>query len=101
MISRFSLGLLISLPLALGGTNLDCGGSDTPTPTPIPTPGGACMVTGCSGQVCASEPVATTCEWTCSYGCYQYASCETQSTGACGWTSTPEFDACIQKCGMN
>lgn len=95
MMSRLTLGLLLTLPLALGGTEVNCGSGETPTPPPTT---GSCMVTGCSGQVCASEPMTTTCEWTCSYGCYQYATCETQATGACGWTSTAEFDKCIADC---
>lgn len=68
---------------------------DPGTPTPAP---GACMATGCSGQICASEPMASTCEWTCEYGCYQYATCEPQALGACGWTTTPEYDACVRDC---
>jgi hypothetical protein len=107
MMSRFALGLLVALPLTFGQSSLQCNGGDDdtppptqtpPPPTPVGTPG-ACMVTGCSGQVCASEPVITTCEYTCSYGCYQYAVCEQQATGACGWTSTPEFESCLKGCG--
>lgn len=93
MLSRSLLGCLLALPLALN----DVDGCQEPTPTPIPEPS-SCIVTGCSGQVCASEPVMTTCEYTCEYGCYQYATCEAQAAGLCGWTSSPEFDACMDRC---
>ncbi|AUX39835.1 uncharacterized protein SOCE26_012300 [Sorangium cellulosum] len=63
-------------------------------------PGGGgpkgCVVTGCSGQVCASEPMATTCEWRDEYACYgEHGICERDASGQCGWRDTPELDACI------
>ena len=88
------LAPLAALGLA-AGVLPPCDEPVTPTPTPDT---GACVVTGCSGQICASEPMASTCEWTCEYGCYQYASCEVQATGACGWTDNDEFEACIDDC---
>ncbi len=109
MTSRLLLGgLLVGLPLYLGIVVPDCDGPSDGTPTPEPTTPvptttpstGACQVTGCSGQVCASEPVMTTCEYTCEYGCYVYAVCEEQPLGACGWTATDEFDRCIAACSM-
>lgn len=54
-----------------------------------------CMVTGCSGQVCADRPVYTTCEWRPEYACYADATCERQEDGNCGWTKTPELEACL------
>jgi eight-cysteine-cluster-containing protein len=53
------------------------------------------MRTGCSGQICASEDVITTCEWREEYACYDTATCETQADGRCGWTPTAELDACL------
>lgn len=58
-------------------------------------PASDCVVTGCSGQVCAAEPVITTCEWQPQYECYRSATCERQPGGECGWTETPELDACL------
>lgn len=55
-----------------------------------------CVVTGCSGQICASEEVASTCEFREEYACYQTAVCEVQSSGECGWTETDELAACIE-----
>jgi hypothetical protein len=39
--------------------------------------------------------VISTCEWRDEYACYQTATCERQPDGQCGWTSTPELDACL------
>lgn len=60
-----------------------------------PTQGGECFATGCSGQVCADESVVTTCEYRPEYACYDTATCERQAGGECGWTETPELDACL------
>ncbi len=55
-----------------------------------------CYVGGCSGQICSDQPdVISTCEWRDEYACYQTATCERQPDGQCGWTSTPELDACL------
>lgn len=69
------------------------------SPTPLlEDPGTAeseCIRTGCSGQVCAAEPVVTTCEWLEEYGCYWFARCERQPGGGCGWTATEEQARCL------
>lgn len=58
----------------------------------------SCHVAGCSQQVCSDrEDVVTTCEWRAVYECYENASCERQSDGACGWTPTQELNACIAR----
>lgn len=56
-----------------------------------------CIISGCSGQVCASEPVITTCEWLAEYACYQDPGITTCRCimGACGWSQTPELEACL------
>lgn len=59
------------------------------------TIGPTCVVTGCSGQVCASEEVVTTCEWMPTYACYEAAPCEVQADGECGWTPTEELLSCL------
>jgi len=59
-------------------------------------PSGECFVGGCSSQVCSDQDgVITTCEWQEEYACYQTATCERQATGDCGWTPTPELEACL------
>jgi hypothetical protein len=56
----------------------------------------SCFVGGCSGQVCSDqEGVVTTCEWQDEYACYDTATCERQTDGACGWTQTEELTACL------
>jgi len=61
-------------------------------------PKSACIVGGCSSQLCVDatkEPVVSTCEWREVYACYQTASCARQDSGECGWSDTPELKACI------
>ena len=56
----------------------------------------ACFVGGCSGQICSDqEDVFSTCEFRPEYACYQQATCERQAGGECGWTETPELEACL------
>ena len=61
--------------------------------------GGACVVTGCSGQVCDSKQVFTTCEFLPEYACYpQFGICSgVRSRGeyTCGWEQTRELLQCI------
>lgn len=53
---------------------------------------------GCSGQLCveatAEQPI-THCAFLPEYVCLQAASCERQATGQCGFTQTPELQACL------
>lgn len=59
-------------------------------------PAAQCFVGGCSGQVCSDNPgVITTCEFRPEYACYKTATCEVQDDGQCGWTPTPELQACL------
>lgn len=56
----------------------------------------ACVVTGCSGQLCADAPVVSTCEWRPEYACFsQFSVCERDASGACGWRASAELDTCI------
>ena len=55
-----------------------------------------CYVGGCSGQICSDrEGAISTCEWREEYAGYQTATCERQSDNTCGWTQTPELEACL------
>lgn len=66
---------------------LDNGGPDPETP---------CVVTGCSGQLCADEDTATDCAWTDAYACYgDYGTCERDDVGVCGWRQTDELIECL------
>ncbi|MEK7079979.1 MAG: hypothetical protein AAB883_02415 [Patescibacteria group bacterium] len=67
-----------------------------PTATPIGNAVGDCYIGGCSHQICSGEPnMASTCEYSEVYACYQTATCQRQATGKCGWTETPGLTACI------
>lgn len=57
-----------------------------------------CFRTGCSGQICSSEAVITTCEWFPYYACYedQYCVCENHR---CTWDDDPALEQCIVEAG--
>lgn len=58
-----------------------------------------CVVGGCAGEVCTepsgAEAMQAGCAYLPEFACYRTAHCTRQSSGQCGWTPTPEFDACI------
>ena len=55
----------------------------------------ACVVTGCSGQLCADSSRITTCEYRAEYACYKSATCERDAAGACGWRKTAALTKCL------
>ncbi|MCA9353783.1 hypothetical protein KC842_02845 [Candidatus Nomurabacteria bacterium] len=59
----------------------------------------SCVITGCTNQICANagENVATICDASPVYQCYQDAVCEVQESGECGWTETEELNSCIEE----
>ncbi|WP_437730357.1 hypothetical protein [Sorangium sp. So ce1335] len=58
---------------------------------------GGCLVTGCSGQICAAERVTTTCEWNEAHACYRsHGICERDARRQCAWRQTPELTACLR-----
>lgn len=68
-----------------------------PSPTPdVSSKSDGCKPTGCSSQICSDEDVVTTCEYRAEYACYKNAKCERQPNGKCGWTNTPELQACLK-----
>ncbi|MEZ4268929.1 MAG: Dickkopf N-terminal cysteine-rich domain-containing protein [Myxococcota bacterium] len=89
-------------PAAIPCTPEDCGDPLPPPPAGIcvDAPKGECQATGCSGQICASEPMASTCEWQPWYACYKLAKCGAfGADGACSWSENPEFIACMKDFG--
>jgi len=65
--------------------------------TPTPVTAGKCYVGGCSGQLCTDNPAAiSTCEYSPTYACYKTAICERQSSGQCGFTTTPALSMCLK-----
>jgi hypothetical protein len=58
---------------------------------------GACRRTGCSGEICSDQDVASSCIYQEQYACYKNAKCERQENGNCDWTMTPALQACLQE----
>lgn len=56
-----------------------------------------CIKTGCSGQICSSEPKISTCEWRCEYDCYRNALCK-KINGQCQWEIDDKIKDCLKKC---
>lgn len=54
-----------------------------------------CVISGCSGQICAGEEMMSTCEFLPEYACYKDAVCERQASGQCGWTMSDELNSCL------
>jgi len=75
-----ALDLSYSVPVAFSGA---------------PATGGACVVSGCSSEICSDSDMVSTCQFKVEYACYAKAHCERQASGSCGWTKTPEYKACI------
>jgi eight-cysteine-cluster-containing protein len=70
-----------------------------PCVEPPPPASSDCTVSGCSGQVCADQPVGTTCEFRPEYACYRNARCARQADGQCGWIPTDELRRCLGAAG--
>ena len=64
----------------------------TPPVSLIPT---QCRVVGCSGEICSDQDIITTCEFRPEFACFRAARCERQVGNQCGWTMTPELQACL------
>lgn len=58
----------------------------------------SCVVTGCSGEICAAagSEVDSTCEFLPEHVCYANAECAAQDDGSCGWTQTEELQRCLE-----
>lgn len=55
-----------------------------------------CRPTGCNGEICADQDVASPCVALPEFACYrELGICEVQPWGECGWTNTPELDQCL------
>ncbi len=65
-------------------------------PVPEPT---KCVVSGCSGEICADEAMASICTYSPWYQCLQLTQCGVQADGNCGWTPSKEFEACLASFG--
>lgn len=78
----------------------------TPTPTlsvtgmseqPKQVAKDGCIISGCSGEICADEPMFSACILIPELVCYESTICERQANGYCGWTQTPELTSCLNE----
>jgi len=55
-----------------------------------------CFPTGCSGQICASEEIDSTCEWLPRYECLKFSVCGSFGVGGdCAWLETDAYLECM------
>jgi len=55
-----------------------------------------CYVGGCSSELCSdTKDMMSICMYREEYACYKQTECKRQSNGACGWTDTEKFRACL------
>ncbi len=54
-----------------------------------------CIVSGCSGEVCAETSMVTICLWLDWYACLRLTTCGRLSDGSCGWLPNEAFLACM------
>lgn len=54
-----------------------------------------CVKTGCSGEICSDQDLASTCLWQPSFACFATATCERQTNGQCGFRQTPALTQCL------
>ena len=87
----------------------DCAWVITMCPPGVP-PGQACTQdadcqrTGCSGTICASAPVVTTCQALPEHACYQSARGITDcgcNNGICAWSNPDQLNMCIEDTRQN
>ncbi len=78
---------------ASAGANIaHLGKCDSTTPPPEP----ACVTTGCSGEICASEQMESDCSWKPEYDCLKLTQCGAFGVnGSCGWKKTTDYVNCV------
>ena len=55
-----------------------------------------CQVSGCSGEICAAEPMASICIYKPEWECLQYSACGNfAADGGCGWSQTDAYLKCM------
>lgn len=64
-----------------------------------PVSGKACVVSGCSGEICSDTNQVSSCIYRAAFACYKTAKCERQTTGACGWTQSASLKQCLVSAG--
>ena len=54
-----------------------------------------CVVSGCSGEICANKPMASPCLWKPEYECLKYSECKCINF-QCDWKNTTTYFECLQ-----
>lgn len=69
-----------------------------PPPAPECQRDSDCKPAGCSGEICAAQPLGSACGYAPHFACFKqpFARCACTS-GQCGWKQNPALDACIAK----
>jgi len=68
--------------------------------TCLPVKDNSCIKTGCSSQICALEPVMTTCEYLPWYACLAQSECGPFGpNGECAWKQTQAYLDCLGNSG--
>lgn len=75
-------------------------GSGTSSSEITPTSSKECKISGCSDELCVdanSDEVNSICIYKDEYACYKkdFAKCEVQEDGNCGWTQSDEMKSCL------
>jgi hypothetical protein len=58
-----------------------------------------CETSGCNGEICSEKGQrrVSPCVILPQHECLKKSKCEPQESGKCGWTKTPEYDACMKR----
>jgi len=55
-----------------------------------------CVVSGCNGEICAAEELASPCEEIATAHCFDLATCGVLADGTCGWDLNEDYLACVE-----
>ena len=67
---------------------------DDGTEPPAPA---ECVVSGCSGEICADQPIDSICIFDPWMKCMTLTTCGPQAGGGCGWEDNGEFLSCLEE----
>ena len=82
-----------------GDCDGDAGNNCVPTCDPVVN--NPCVTSGCSSEICAPEPMMSTCVYLDWYQCLGLSECGPYAEAwGCKWKNTPEFDECMAQYGM-
>lgn len=93
--------LMVGASFIIAYANLNVGTTDQQYEPGVPDASivkqGDCRPTGCSGEICSDQDVASTCIYKPEFECYKTAVCERGSGGKCGWRATGDLTQCLSQ----